>query len=163
MKILWPCAFSPPDKILQVPKLFLSQGASWFSCVCMCVEVWYVGCGMHNLQKDFIKKCKCNTCRTLQCGALFVPSIFGRQINELCIYFLICKTKNKPTTPCNLTSETLGTGFNDLYPECLKKALLLWKYIYIYNIYIYSIYKYFYFLERVSTDQNAPAADCQSC
>lgn len=32
-------------------------------------------------------------------------------------------------------------GFNYLYPKCLKKALLLWKYIYTDRY----VYKYFYF------------------
>lgn len=43
--------------------------------------------------------------------------------------------------PIQLT-KTIKVGFNNLYPTCLKKALLLWE-------------KKILFLERVSMDQNA--------
>lgn len=52
--------------------------------------------------------------------------------------------------PIQLT-KTIKIGFNDLYPKCLKKALLLWDK----NVFL--------FLERVSMDQNALATVCQSC
>lgn len=73
---LMKCAFS--DEIVLAPKLFLLQGVSvlYFSLWIYCVNS---GMSVVCLITDgFRSKHQCDTCRTLQCGTLFVSSIFGR-------------------------------------------------------------------------------------
>lgn len=68
------CAFS--DEIVLAPKLsYHSVSVLHFP---LCISCVNSGVSAVCLTRRFCYKHQCDTCRTLQCGTLFVSSIFGR-------------------------------------------------------------------------------------